>query len=144
MPILDRGNGGLQHGWWRIDVAHPLGKIDAVDSIAFDRHGANLRLQDVRGDVAQPESRGSRSGARYRWDGHELLQSIDFADVSPADFLANRYLAEKPNIPHDLSANSSYFHLSALEGRCASEKHRSGMLIWRSKLSISIIKRDSQ
>ena len=43
-------------------------------------------------------------------------------------FSADLRVAKKANISHDLRANSSYFHLTDLEGRCASEKHGSGMM----------------
>jgi hypothetical protein len=43
-------------------------------------------------------------------------------------FWASHFRVEKSNISHDLRANSSYFHLTDLEGRCASEKHGSGMM----------------
>jgi len=52
MAIADSADGGLDDGVRWIGVADALGHVDAVDGSAGDVHGANLRLDEGRRELA--------------------------------------------------------------------------------------------
>src|SRR5581483_593089 len=63
LAVANRLNRRLldESGHW--GVAYTLRQVDAADAIAFGGHGANLRLEGIRSEIAQRET---RTGKRMR------------------------------------------------------------------------------